>query len=325
MTQCLREMDRPTAVFPYDWRRSLSELSKDFHEFCQETYPGQPVQVVAHSMGGLLAFEAMRAHPDKYKPGAVLVGVPFGSGIAYLEDMNVGYYTELKRCRQFTPIDQFTFSSHWCFFPREDEVSNDFVDVSPDAPLFEANISSIGRTLSECSPAMKGKHIKIDFFDARDWERLQLGVFDPVLGLSEDVLQQYRAHLEIVLEDARRWKECLEESVEEMPPLVVCASNAVPTSTQILRRSKEPDPELKSDHQQKVSLWEYDYVSGRKAPGDGRIDYANAFPKADVLFKEVPLDSTHVKQMILEEKGGNLGKVWKEVLEQIESFKKGRN
>ena len=94
---------RPTAVFPYDWRRSLSELSVEFHEFCETTFPSQPVQVVAHSMGGLISYSAMQRNPEKYRPGGVLVGVPFGTGIQYLEDMHEGYYTELNRCRQFTP------------------------------------------------------------------------------------------------------------------------------------------------------------------------------------------------------------------------------
>lgn len=94
---------RPTAVFPYDWRRSLSELSTEFHEFCETTFPSQPVQVVAHSMGGIISYAAMQRHPEKYRPGGVLVGVPFGTGIQYLEDMHKGYYTELNRCRQFTP------------------------------------------------------------------------------------------------------------------------------------------------------------------------------------------------------------------------------
>ena len=39
---------RPTAVFTYDWRRSLPELSNDLHIFCEETFPNQPVQILAH-------------------------------------------------------------------------------------------------------------------------------------------------------------------------------------------------------------------------------------------------------------------------------------
>jgi hypothetical protein len=32
------------------------------------------VQILAHSLGGLMTFDAMRNHPEKYSPGAVVVG-----------------------------------------------------------------------------------------------------------------------------------------------------------------------------------------------------------------------------------------------------------
>ena len=72
---------RPTAVFSYDWRRPLPELCTALHEFVEETFPDQPVQIIAHSLGGLMSFAAMREHPEKYAPGAVIVGVPFETGI----------------------------------------------------------------------------------------------------------------------------------------------------------------------------------------------------------------------------------------------------
>ena len=67
---------RPTAIFPYDSRRSVQELSNELHQFCCDTFPDQPVQIVAHSMGSLLTYGAMRSNPSKYAPGTVLVGVP---------------------------------------------------------------------------------------------------------------------------------------------------------------------------------------------------------------------------------------------------------
>ncbi len=79
---------RPTAIFSYDWRRPLPELCTDLHNFCEETFPNQPVQIVAHSLGGLMTFAAMRHHPKKYAPGAVVVGVPFETGIQYLQDLH---------------------------------------------------------------------------------------------------------------------------------------------------------------------------------------------------------------------------------------------
>ena len=53
-------------------------------------FPNQPVQIVAHSLGGLMTFAAMRDHPEKYSPGAVVVGVPFGTGIQYFQDLHKG-------------------------------------------------------------------------------------------------------------------------------------------------------------------------------------------------------------------------------------------
>ena len=40
---------RPTAIFSYDWRRPLPELGAELHKFCEEAFPNQPVQIVAHS------------------------------------------------------------------------------------------------------------------------------------------------------------------------------------------------------------------------------------------------------------------------------------
>jgi hypothetical protein len=73
---------RPTRTFNYDWRRPLPELSEEFHAFCETEFPGQPIQILAHSLGGLIAYGPMTKYPEKYL-SAVLVGVPFGTGIQY--------------------------------------------------------------------------------------------------------------------------------------------------------------------------------------------------------------------------------------------------
>lgn len=55
------------------------------------------MQIVAHSLGGLMAFAAMREHPEKYSPGAVVVGVPFGTGIQYFQDLHKGERLRKKK------------------------------------------------------------------------------------------------------------------------------------------------------------------------------------------------------------------------------------
>jgi pimeloyl-ACP methyl ester carboxylesterase len=281
---------RPTRSFCYDWRRNLFEVAEEFHAFCEREFPnGQPVQVVAHSMGGLIAYAAMKQHPSKYEPGGVLVGVPFGTGIQYLQDMHKGYFTELGTCRQFLPPAQFSFSSHWIFFPMDqDEIGDSFVDVSEyfdgdddidddDAKVesiiaFEADRSTIGKKTSAGDqeeatwrPATPGKPIEIDFYDPEEWEKNEFGIFDPFYRQAIDAtdsnrISEYKQHMQFQLNDARRWRTTVlapwkDETTarNHMPPLTICSSVSIPTGNQILRRKRRAAP-----NKNKV----YDYFPG---------------------------------------------------------------
>eukprot|EP00559_Dactyliosolen_fragilissimus_P001330 CAMPEP_0184867214 /NCGR_PEP_ID=MMETSP0580-20130426/25493_1 /TAXON_ID=1118495 /ORGANISM="Dactyliosolen fragilissimus" /LENGTH=645 /DNA_ID=CAMNT_0027367347 /DNA_START=247 /DNA_END=2181 /DNA_ORIENTATION=- len=359
------QLGRPTAIFAYDWRRSLPELSNELHDFCEKTFPGRPVQVVAHSLGGLLTYAAMRRHPSKYKPGAVLVGVPFGTGIQYFQDLHKGYYTELDRCRQFTPVSQFTFSSHWSFFPTDsNSQGNIFVDVTgreeelltPSGRTFKADQSTIGKnTDTEFKEQILADNIEIDFYDVKEWERHEIGIFDPNVryGMikNEEVMRKYKEHMYKQMVIAKEWRETWlgdtrvkktrnfekhnNENIEanaykkennaSIPPLVICATNTLPTVNQILRRKKVS---VKNDSEKverdinsmiRSCSWEYDYISGGSVPGDGRIDFEKAFPyfAENSTYRKVELDSPHAKQMCWEEKGGSWGKIWNEVTQQV--------
>ena len=44
-----------------------------------------------------MAFAAMREHPEKYSPGAVVVGTPFGTGIQYFQDLHKGERLRKKK------------------------------------------------------------------------------------------------------------------------------------------------------------------------------------------------------------------------------------
>lgn len=107
------------------------------------------------------------------------------------------------------------------------------------------------------------------------------------------------------------------------PPFVACQTDTVPTINQILRRRRKSTSETQAKLTRKgrnpVNPWEYDYISGRSVPGDGRIDYDKAFPPL-ISHKRVTLDSAHAKQMCWEESGGSLGRVYAEVVEQAEEY-----
>mmetsp|Transcript_10547 Transcript_10547/g.21935 ORF Transcript_10547/g.21935 Transcript_10547/m.21935 type:complete len:857 (+) Transcript_10547:326-2896(+) len=348
---------RPTAIFSYDWRRPLPELCTELHNFCEETFPNQPVQIVAHSLGGLMTFAAMRHHPKKYAPGAVVVGVPFETGIQYLQDLHKGYYTELDRCRQFTPGAQFTMSSHWGFFPiSKKRLQDRFVDVTEhfenggDHEIkFDSDKSGIGKIGTEFQPAVKGASAYFDFYNPDAWEELQLGVFGPEFDdkLCDKQREAYKEHMSIQMAAAKAWRKRVLGEDEEIdnndgilnqipirfdplargdafPPLVACATNTIPTVNQILRRKRQTPKSTSTISTRKGrnpwNDWEYDYINGRSVPGDGRIDFDKAFPPEFVPHKVVALDSAHAKQMCWEDSGGSWGTISNEVILQIECF-----
>lgn len=53
-----------TRAFWYDWRRSLDEAADDLCGVIEREFSGQPVHLVAHSMGGLVARTFIKRHPD---------------------------------------------------------------------------------------------------------------------------------------------------------------------------------------------------------------------------------------------------------------------
>lgn len=86
MAAALERKDFGHVVFPYDWRKSLRLGAADLKERILELYAGnggEPVHLVAHSMGGLLVRAALSAHGDEVwgKIGRIVfVGTPhYGS------------------------------------------------------------------------------------------------------------------------------------------------------------------------------------------------------------------------------------------------------
>ncbi len=73
-------------VFPYDWRKSLSDSGKILADkINQELLPtGQPIQIIAHSMGGLVTRDVMMNHPKTWEKlnaisnfKCILLGTPW--------------------------------------------------------------------------------------------------------------------------------------------------------------------------------------------------------------------------------------------------------
>ena len=256
-----------------------------------------------------------------------------------LQDLHKGYYTELDRCRQFTPDKQFSMSSHWTFFPiTKDRLEDRFVDVTErckneDIP-FDADKSGIGKK-AKLAPRIEGDNAYFDFYDPDEWEDLELGVFGPEWDdrLDDEDREAYKEHMRIQMKSAKEWRKKVlgekeagdsdDNNAEFIPPLVAMATDAVPTVNQILRRKRKASP-LTSVTTRKgrspLNRYEYDYVNGRAVPGDGRIDFDKAFPPYFAAHKRIALSSAHAKQMCWEESGGDWGKIYAEVVTQSEEY-----
>jgi hypothetical protein len=83
--------------------------------------------------------------------------------------LHKGYFTELDRCRQFTPDKQFTMSSHWSFFPTTKEGLEDrFVDVTGRQDIkFDPDKSGIGKK-AEFQAKVDGETVRSYHFSLSD-------------------------------------------------------------------------------------------------------------------------------------------------------------
>ena len=195
-----RRVFRP---FAYDWRRDNLETADKFVEYLEKISRengGSRVQVVAHSMGGLITFLALNRRPDLFH-SVLFAGVPFGASISFLEDMHAGTSTGLNS-RILSPQVLFTFASPYTLLPTDPKESG----------LVGAN----------------GEHIVHDWFSADDWARQKLGIF--AASGSNVVTAAQQEHLGKALDRARAFRKSLicEESVS-YPPIAVLAGDALPT------------------------------------------------------------------------------------------------
>ncbi len=201
----------PFYPFAYDWRRDNLENTQKFVEFLEtisEQNGDAKVQVVAHSMGGLISFAALNRRPDLFH-SILFAGVPFGHCISFLEDIHAGTAIGLNR-RILSPKVLFTFPSRYSFFPLD----------ATHSGLVEPN----------------GNRITHDWYFADDWERHKLGIFSTVEP--SQVPEEQRVHFRNALRRAREFRRllvCKKEESFKYSPIAVLASDTRPTLSTVIR------------------------------------------------------------------------------------------
>lgn len=191
-----RAWGRPFEELAYDWRRDLHEAAEALEARLDELRQrlGEPAQVIAHSMGGLIALAVLNRRPDLFA-GAVFCGSPIRGGVGFLEDMHCGPAVGLNS-RVLDVRTLFSFPSVYTFFPDN---GDGLVDRD-------------------------GGPLPISFFDVADWERLRLGLF-----AIETIDPARRAWLQKTLDRARSYRRLLAARPVTYPPVTVIASQSLAT------------------------------------------------------------------------------------------------
>jgi len=200
-----RNLKRPFYEFAYDWRRDLHETTALFEEFLLKVSSenaNSKVQVVAHSMGGLVTFPVLNRQPSLIH-SVTFAGVPFGVGIGFLKDLHVGN-PQGNNSKILSQSVLFTFPSVYNFFPSK---NNPKIFSDMEHPY------------------------DIDLMTVKDWIENKLGVFSLM-----DPTEAMQSHLENCLNHAVHYRNSLQYNPKvNYPPIAILAAKSKPTIKLLLK------------------------------------------------------------------------------------------
>eukprot|EP01137_Pigoraptor_chileana_P011930 Opistho-2@63575 len=182
----MERQKRDMNEFSYDWRRNPEENARKFLAFLEDLakIKGAPLQIVAHSMGGLVTLAAMNMLHDHIAAGerpssslkavfnsVLFVGVPFHRRVTFLEDLHKGSMIGLNS-HIISYHVQATFTSVYTLFPLDGRGLVDAPAVSSAHPYAPED-------------AIKGDHAPVDAdqptrydpFDIHFWKSHNLSIF----------------------------------------------------------------------------------------------------------------------------------------------------
>lgn len=272
-------------LFAYDWRQDNVHAVRELHALIEQIRVdyGQPdlkVDVIAHSMGGLIARYYLRygtadvlgdnrfpVNNDGVRSvrRLVLLGTPSLGSVSALISVMDGHQVGL---RKLSPPVLFTMPSVYQLFPH---------------------------ALQDWLITLDGQSLQRDQFDAEIWRRFQLGPWQPgfevpewqVPGVADpdERLQVMQRYVHRQLERARRftWSLTVAADAESRVGLRVFGGNCEPTPARLLVEEVKGESVLR--------LWPRDIVSPDPVvdyrhlmlePGDGAVTKASLLSR-DVL------------------------------------------
>jgi pimeloyl-ACP methyl ester carboxylesterase len=214
-----RAMGRPFYAFAYDWRRDPIENTKRFEAFLEDVqakHGGQRIEVVAHSLGGLITLAIVNRRPAMFRR-VIFAGVPFTGGIGFLPDVAVGSTTGLNS-RILSAAVMGSFPSMYAFLPLD-------------------GTGVVDRNLHP---------IHSDFFSVAEWKKNGWGLFrEPGEVAAKEKF------LHTALEHAKSFRMSLVPQVTGYPPIWAVLSREHPTLAEVRHTGRSWDfdsrPKLPGD------------------------------------------------------------------------------
>lgn len=203
----LKSLGRPWYVFAYDWRRDNTESAARLAEFVKDVrgrHASQTIDIVAHSMGGLVTLAALHDGLDGIGQ-VIFAGSPFRGGVGFLDDMHAGTRTGLNGA-VLSPAVLATFPSVYTFFPLH------------GARLLDAD----------------GNAMEVDLYRAETWREQRLGIYQN----ANWVPAGFETFLQETLARARAFRERLETVRSSYPHIKALVGISHPTLVAIRQKSE---------------------------------------------------------------------------------------
>lgn len=233
----------PSYEFSYDWRRSCCENTVKFAAYVRwisAKHDGLKVQVVAHSMGGLITTAAMNLYPELFH-SVFFAGVPFKGGPGFLQDMHVGTPNG-RNMGILAPKVLWTFPSAQviCHLPGEHDDPN-------YSGIVDANM----------------KPISVDWYDILDWKKHKFALYSDE---SQPPTRQEEEAFANALADAKKFRKLVVgQKGVKYPPICVMASDKFPSRKAFIKDGPK-------------SFRGLDFETYPNFPGDGRVPITHATP-----------------------------------------------
>lgn len=246
--------------FSYDWRRDNNETADLFAEFLKkikQKHGGKKVQVVSHSMGGIITLTIWNENPDLIDK-VVFAGVPFRGGLGYLDNLYLGTPVGLNN-KILSPEVIFTHPTFCAFFPAGQDFENQDLLVDEN-----------------------GKPIEVDYYNIEDWKRLGFGPYARQNQKKFNNLKKQQIHLQHVLQQAKKFRFRMKPKGNHYKKALVISSEAHSTLSKV-RQLEIKDGEIPF----------YDFKIENRVPGDGSVSRKDMLPPKPVPYREFLTEHSH--------------------------------